>query len=220
MGTDNLFHKRKAKNAKALQRKRNQRAPYDRVLIVCEGEKTEPNYFNELREYYRLSTVNIEVRGDCGSDPMSVFRFAKQRFREEKDNNNPFDKVFCIFDKDAHANYDEAVQAINSTTPANTFYAITSVPAFEFWLLLHFIFSTKPYRCLPNNSAAKQLERELKNYLPHYQKGEKGVFKKLIQSLPFALSNAKKLARQANHSGNPSTQVHSLVETLQNIKKR
>jgi len=27
-----------------------QREPYDYVLIVCEGEKTEPNYFYGLRK--------------------------------------------------------------------------------------------------------------------------------------------------------------------------
>lgn len=39
MGTDNLFHKRKAKNAKGLQRKATQRDSYAKILIVCEGEK-------------------------------------------------------------------------------------------------------------------------------------------------------------------------------------
>ena len=44
MGSDNLYHKRKAKKAKDLARRKSKRAPYDKVLIVCEGEKTEPNY--------------------------------------------------------------------------------------------------------------------------------------------------------------------------------
>ena len=84
MGTDNLFHKRKAKNSKELKRRASRRDPYKKILIVCEGEKTEPNYFEDIREYYRLNTVNVEVRGDCGSDPMSVVNFAKQRFRRKK----------------------------------------------------------------------------------------------------------------------------------------
>ena len=52
MGCDDLFKKRKAKKLKDHQRKVAIREPYDRVLIVCEGEKTEPSYFMELREYY------------------------------------------------------------------------------------------------------------------------------------------------------------------------
>ncbi len=98
MGTDNLFHKRKAKNSKELQRRASRRDPYKKILIVCEGEKTEPKYFEDIREYYRLNTVNVEVRGDCGSDPMSVVNFAKQRFREEKDAGDPFEQVYCVFD--------------------------------------------------------------------------------------------------------------------------
>lgn len=85
MGTDNLFHKRKAKSAKGLQRRAAKRDAYAKVLIVCEGEKTEPHYFHGLRNYYGLNTANVEVCGESGSDPNSVVRFAKQRFREEKD---------------------------------------------------------------------------------------------------------------------------------------
>lgn len=48
MGTDDLFHKRKQRRATSLQRKKALKAPYDRVLIVCEGAKTEPNYFREI----------------------------------------------------------------------------------------------------------------------------------------------------------------------------
>ena len=45
MGSEDLFHKRKAKAADSLKRRKAKRSSYDKVLIVCEGEKTEPNYF-------------------------------------------------------------------------------------------------------------------------------------------------------------------------------
>lgn len=47
MGTDDLFHKRRAKKAKDLRRRKARRDPYDKVLIVCEGSKTEPYYFTD-----------------------------------------------------------------------------------------------------------------------------------------------------------------------------
>jgi hypothetical protein len=50
MGSDNLFHKRKVRRAASLRRTAARRDSYDTVLIVCEGEKTEPNYFRELRK--------------------------------------------------------------------------------------------------------------------------------------------------------------------------
>lgn len=78
MGSDNLHHKRKAKDAQHLQRRKSQRAPYDKILIVCEGEKTEPNYFKELINYYKLNTANVEIDGSCGSSPEKVLKRAEQ----------------------------------------------------------------------------------------------------------------------------------------------
>lgn len=40
MGTDDRFHKHKAKKASDLARRKARRAPYAKVLIVCEGENT------------------------------------------------------------------------------------------------------------------------------------------------------------------------------------
>ncbi|MCG5494998.1 RloB family protein [Ectothiorhodospira variabilis] len=220
MGTDNLFHKRKAKSIKRLQRRAARRDPYAKVLIVCEGEKTEPYYFQGLRSHHDLNTANVEVCGECGSDPGDVLRYAKQRYREEKDAGDAFDKVFCIFDKDAHANYDEALNAIAQSQPRETFIAVNSVPSFEYWLLLHFTYSTRPYSALPGNSAGNQVLSELKAYLPNYEKGADNMFALLLGQLEFAKSNAARSLRAAKEHGtdNPSTRVHELVEFLQSIK--
>lgn len=99
MGNGSLFTKGKAKTASELARGKARRAPYAKVLIVCEGEKTEPHYFNGLRDYYGLSSVHVEVCGDCGSDPISIIGRAKQRYREEKDAGDAFDQVFCVLTK-------------------------------------------------------------------------------------------------------------------------
>ena len=62
MGTDNLFHKRKKRKTESLRRKKAMKDPYDVVLIVCEGKKTEPNYFSEMKKAFRLSNANIKER--------------------------------------------------------------------------------------------------------------------------------------------------------------
>lgn len=49
MGKDN---QPKARQAAKLARKKARRAPYERILIVSEGSKTEPHYFGEIRAYY------------------------------------------------------------------------------------------------------------------------------------------------------------------------
>lgn len=145
MGSEDRFHKRKAKTERDLARKQAKRATYDRVLIVCEGSKTEPNYLRELIDCLELNTANVEVDGECGSSPISVVTHSKQRYTEEKRKGDAFDRVFCVFDKDTHTSYESALDETSKAKPKNVYQAINSVPCFEYWLLLHFEFTTKPY---------------------------------------------------------------------------
>ena len=48
----------KVRQREQLKRKQNQRASYERILIVSEGSKTEPLYFNEIRCEYRLHSAS------------------------------------------------------------------------------------------------------------------------------------------------------------------
>ena len=205
----------------AQQRRKPVRAPYAKVLIVCEGEKTEPFYFNSLRDYYRLSSTNIEVTGESGSSPLDVFNFAKHRYNEEKKAGDPFDKVYCVFDKDNHDSYQQALDRIQRARPSKTYVAIPSVPCFEYWLLLHFTYLTRPYMPLDGNSASNQVLADLLGHYPEYRKGLDGVFEELFGNLEDAKSNASRGLIQAQEADtdNPSTYVHVLVEYLQHIKQ-
>ena len=221
MGTDNLFHKRKAKQARELARRKAHRAPYAKVLIVCEGEKSEPNYFNGLKDHHSLNSANVEICGECGSSPRNIYQYARQRYREEKDAGDPFDQVFCVFDKDTHTTYQSTIDQINRATPKNIYNATTSVPCFEYWLLLHFNYTTRPYVTSPKNSACDQVLAELRGYIPDYAKGGNDFFPALIDQLEFAKNNAARSLKAANviQTDNPTTRVHKLVAFLQNIKK-
>jgi hypothetical protein len=78
---------RKARSFRELERRNPKRSPYDQILIVCEGGKTEPNYFQALIDDLRLNTANVEVDGESGSSPRSVVAHAKARFRQDIQNN-------------------------------------------------------------------------------------------------------------------------------------
>ena len=54
---------RRARQINDLKRNRAKQASYDRVLIVCGGSKTEPNYFREIIDHLKLNTANVEVDG-------------------------------------------------------------------------------------------------------------------------------------------------------------
>ncbi len=216
MGTDNLFHKRKARKN---QRKTAYRQEYDKVLIVCEGEKTEPNYFKELINHYKISSANVKVDGRCGSSPKCVLEFAQRLDKEEKEKGDAYNRVYCVIDRDTHACYDETITKIQNK---ESFYAANSVPCFEYWLLLHFNYSTKPYSNKGNSSIANEVLKDLKQYLPNYKKGTKDIFNQTQQDLKFAINNAKRSLDQAtkNNTDNPSTNVHELVEYLKNLKRK
>lgn len=220
MGSEDLFHKRKARKAQDITRKKAKRDPYEKVLIVCEGEKTEPFYFTGLKDYYGLNGANVEITGDCGSDPMCIVEYTKQRYREERDAGDPFNRVYCVFDKDTHATYQQALDVISSVRQKDTFFAINSVPSFEYWLLLHFMYTTRPYMGRPGDSAGNQVLTELRGYMAEYTKGQKAIFAELIEQLDFAKANALRAmqAAEVNGTDNPMTKVHELVEYLQSLK--
>ena len=67
MGLDN---QPKDRQRRRIERKMGRRKEYDRLLIVCEGEETEPNYFNEIRQRYRLSSANVlAIPSEYGTQP-------------------------------------------------------------------------------------------------------------------------------------------------------
>jgi len=221
MGTDNLHHKRKARQVSELARKQTKRERYAKVLVVCEGEKTEPNYFEALKDHLALNNANVVVTGECGSSPLSIFEYAMQRYRDEQRAGDSFDKVFCVFDRDTHNTYQLALDKIATAKPKNTFVAITSVPCFEYWLLLHFEYTTALFHATGKKSAGDGVVDKLRKNLPGYQKNDGAVFDQLVERLHQAKAHAARalIEAQANNSDNPSTRVHELVEYLQNMKQ-
>jgi len=221
VGSDDLHRKRKARRAKELARRKSSRAPYDRVLIVCEGSKTEPNYLRELIDYLRLSSANVEVDGDSGSSPINVVKHAKLRYREEQAKGDAFDRVFCVFDKDAHSTYAEAMRALSGLKPRGVFQSIPSVPCFEYWLLLHFAYSTRPYHASGRRSACDCLIGELRNYMPGYAKGGKGIFEQVMAQTDQAVAFSERALQAAEKAGtdNPTTRMHELAEYLKRLKR-
>ncbi len=205
---------RKEVRARALVRRGPKREPYDKVLIVCEGKKTEPNYLKGLKDALRLNSANVEVVGR-GATPTSIVSFAGKRYSTEKKRGDPFDKVFCVFDKDQHTDYNAAMEKIRGMKPKQTYVAITSVPAFEYWLLLHYEYSTQPCN-------SSEVLSSLKRYMPNYEKGGKGIFGQLQKQVEDAKRNAQRSLGSALETGtdNPSTRVHILVEFLQKLKRK
>lgn len=204
---------------KAFERKGPSKEPYSTALIVCEGEKTEPNYFTGLCRYYRLSSANIAVTHAPGTDPMSIVTHTEGLMAREH-----YDQVFSVFDRDGHANFDQAVDRVRNSPrgQSGSWGAITSTPCFEVWLMLHFRYSTAPIVRAGTRSAGDMAVRALTQHLNGYQKGMADIYTSVAHLTDTALANSRRLSlhnTQAN-SINPATEVHVLVDFLQKIRVR
>lgn len=219
MGSEDLFHKRKAKGTKDLARKKSKRAAYDKVLIVCEGKKTEPLYFKDARNYHKLNTLNIQVEG-IGKDPLTLVKHAQALCIEEDRLGDPYDRVFCVFDKDQHTTYEQALVLVENIGLKGEWLAVTSVPCFEYWLLLHFVYTSQPFYPVSGLSASQAAHKELKKHIPDYEKGGEGLYSKLIGQVEAAIGYSKRIADEAgrNSTDNPSTKMHEVIEYIREIK--
>lgn len=203
------------RSRRKLQRKIAARKPYDRVLIVCEGKKTEPMYFLDLVNRRRLSTANVTVVGD-GYDPRRLVATAKTLEKKERRRGDSYDVVYCVFDRDQHAHFNSASQEARDAKLA----LARSWPCFEYWLVLHFVYHRRPYTPSGNRSAAQNCVGDLKMHLPSYTKGMAGVYKNLEDKLATAKLNAERALSDATatRTPDPSTEVHLLVAYLQALK--
>jgi len=222
MGTDDLFHKRKARLAESHRREKAKLAPYERILIVCEGMKTESHYFRGLRLALGLHPENVIIEDKkSGLDPKSLVTFAMETFKKDKD----FDHVFCVFDKDKHVSYNATLEKIRATRLKGgaSIHAITSVPCFEIWILLHFTYTTRPFSTAGGDSNCALVIDELdrKGRIRGYEKGSRDIFNVLRDKLETAIRNAEKLEdfHKTSRTDNPSTRVHELVLHLKSLKR-
>lgn len=217
MGTDDIFKKRKANAIKVKSHKRrlSVRNEYEKVLIVCEGEKTEKNYFDGLKNLFKINLMSVKViTSEYGSAPSSVVAYALDLYKK-----NNYDRVFCVFDKDSHSTYSEALEKVKMAREKKRapIYSFASVPCIEFWFLLHFGYTSKPYVrsgvLSPCQAVIKDLRQ--KNNFHDYEKGMKNIAN-LFESkaIDDAIRHARALNKFHRTSGtdNPCTKIYLLVE--------
>lgn len=217
----------KERQRKQLERKLERRASYDRILIVCEGSKTEPNYFREIRSAHRLHTANVEVQpSELGTSPLQVVQYAKELFengdRHKKIPPRAFEQVYAVFDRDSHGSYFDALKLAesidgklrNDNRQPVRFKAVASVPSFELWLLLHYENVEAPIH-------RDEVMRRLKRRIPNYEKGAGGAFHTTCKLLETATRRAQALAVRFNAYTDPEpyTGIADLAALLTALRR-
>ncbi|MNF95547.1 hypothetical protein D3C84_783080 [compost metagenome] len=202
------------RSAKSFDRRGARFKPQPKVLILCEDSKSGKRYLEDASHHFRANTL-VEI-AHCGvTHPSGIVQEAIKRQKN-------FDKVFCALDRDTHLCFDKAVDLASAHPKVKI---IASYPCFEFWLLLHFGYSRKPFMATGKFSPGDLVAKDLrgKPNMEDYEKGRDcSYFRKLLGE-PF--QNARVFgAKTLNDSIkdgelNPSTEIHLLMDEFEALSK-
>jgi hypothetical protein len=203
-----------ARRRDELRRRKHFTEPRPHILVCCEGQVTEPSYFNGLKREGHNNLLHVEVKPG-GLAPKTLVdyavdlkRAAEKKARGQRDDNLKYDEVWCVFDVDAHKHLLDAKQKAE----VHGINMAISNPCFELWLLLHFQ-DQRPH------IERHQVQSLCRGHMPRY-----------IKEVPFALvvphhqeavgravALDKWQQEQDRPGGNPSTGVHRLTEQIMKL---
>lgn len=187
------------------------------ILIVCEGKKTEPNYFKAFKSYNRGTYVyDIDVQG-LGQNTLNVVDKAI-----ELRNSGNYDRVWAVFDKDSFP--DEKFNAAIIKAADNDIYCAWSNEAFELWYLYHFVNRTTAMKREKYKAAISRAV----NDSPKYKAKKPYIYKKnadnnfhimttygsMDDAIKYAEAGSKEYTDKRYAKHNPCTMVFKLVRQL------
>jgi hypothetical protein len=209
-------HRQMRQEQRRLARRRASRAGLPSVLIVCEGRETEPNYIDGLRDHLRINAAAVHIEpGGSVTDPIGLVRNAQRRYKADGD----YDFVYLVCDGDSNqltAARQLAARPLRNASGAITqMQIIASCPCIEFWLLLHFQYSARPFQ------SGAEAQQALRVHLPDYRKNDRDIFRKTAVGLDLACQRALQLKAEliANGGIAPNTDMHLLVDQLRRMQR-
>lgn len=191
-----------------LSRRQGVREIKQSFLIVCEGEKTEPDYFKA----FRMTAATIKAVGQAMNTMTLVNKAISIREADQK-RKRVYDQCWVVFDKDDFPakDFNQAIQLAEK----NGFRVAYSNQAFEYWFLLHYNLYTG---AIHRNQYKDMLTRL--TGMPYSKSEGYGavMYNLLLFRQQQAISNAETVLAEISH-GNPaeeesSTTVQRLVLEL------
>ena len=219
---DNAVLKRRAR----VEKKRRVEFKSKRrfYLIVCEGEKTEPNYFESLKSSLPkgvLELTNIDIDG-TGRNTLSIIQEAvKLQEKYEEKYLRTIDRVWAVFDKDSFPdrNFNNAINKGEGSTPKINCAWTNEV--FELWYLLHFNYYNT---AIPRNEYQRLIEKEINRASGKtdfkYEKNSTTMFQILNRygcqerAIQHAIKLESLYSDRSYAKHNPCTKVHQLIREL------
>ena len=192
----------------SLTRRQGVREIKQSFLIVCEGEKTEPDYFKA----FRMTAATVKAVGQA-MNTMTLVNKAISIREADRQKKRVYDQCWVVFDKDDFPanDFNQAIQLAEK----NGFRVAYSNQAFEYWFLLHYNLYTGPI----HRGQYKDMLTKLTGMTYNKTEGFGAVmYNLLLNRQPQAIKNADAVLAQISH-GNPaneesSTTVQKLVKEL------
>lgn len=187
-------------------------------LIVTEGTKTEPYYFeglkNEINQKYR-GRISIKIEGiGQGSNTLTLLERAQNIVTESP---TEFKHVWLVYDKDDFPKDDfdntaKKCQSLSEQDDSVIYHALWSNECIEYWFLLHYVL-------LESAISRNEYYPKLTEYMgSKYQKNREDIYTLLRPNLPTAIVNARQVAKrnegQPPSSCTPGTLVYEIFEKL------
>lgn len=191
-----------------LSRRQGVREIKQSFLIVCEGDKTEPDYFKA----FRMTAATIKAVGQAMNTITLVNKAISIREADQK-RKRVYDQCWVVFDKDDFPakDFNQAIQLAEK----NGFHVAYSNQAFEYWFLLHYNLYTG---AIHRNQYKDMLTRL--TGMPYSKSEGYGavMYNLLLSRQQQAINNAETVLAEISH-GNPaeeesSTTVQRLVSEL------
>lgn len=185
-------------------------------LIVCEGSRTEPDYFRSLIQRLRLPGIRVQVVASDDSEPINIVKFALAKKKKGVAPGLPYSQIWCVVDVEVppHGTLEEAR---DKAANVDNLQLIMTNPSFEYWFLLHFEKVVTPFQ------SNTDLQYKLKQLHPTYKK-TRIDFDILFRRTESAITRSKEILREHHDNAedlsdcNPSTHVHKIVEYLQSVR--
>ena len=208
------------------KRKNKDRPVLPVFRIFCEGEKTEPLYIKGYINCFHSEKRNIIVIEDSNKNtPVELVELAV----DAKKSGNPADVIWVVFDRESEAKYtnERHAQARDMAQSNNIEIAFSNV-CFEYWLLLHFVYTTAAYTSCDDLLRNSELKTELRKIgINDYEKGATYLFDKLKDKIRQAFANAQKIrahavktadpSRNAPHYLNPYVDIDEMFSDMKNF---
>lgn len=195
------------------KKKKNTLKVNKRLYIVCEGEKTEYNYFKNFIDDCGIQTklVEVEVLQTKINTPKELIKFIKKK-RVTKS-----DELWTVFDHDGHPNLGDA---FNNAQNNKIRIAFSNI-AFEYWILLHFEETNRAFA--KSQDIISYLNK--RKHFPGYNKGDESLYERIKDITTTAEIRAKR-NREAMEKANPGarifeinpyTNVDELLESIRSL---